>query len=917
MNRPFRWISAAVLGVGLLGLVGTAEATDVPDAMETTDLTGTVKDKTRGALVGAQVIVLTPQRTVVATTATDQSGTFRVPGLTDGQYLVILKYPGLADRQVAVTISGTNQTPLDLILEVAKLGEDVTVTASPGGLSDLNQMSQPINVISDDQILGRAKTVVAQAFDGEPAVNLQRTSPGMAGVFVRGLTGGKVNIFVDGVRYSNGAQRGGVNTFLDLIDPTTLEGIEVLRGTSSAQYGSDALGGSVQFLSNVPALSDTGKPTFSGSITAGAESAHIGGMGNLALAYARARFSLFGSAAQRRTGDYRPGGGEDTHAAVTRFLGVPSSTLYPDRMPDTGFTQTGTQLRTSWTPTSKLLVVANYLRTRQDGANRWDQLLGGDGNLIAQLNDLQLDLAYVRVESLKAGWFDHASATYSFNTQREERVNQGGQGNPAGTITHQPERTTVNGVQFNLHKQLSARQSLLIGGDDYFEKLTSVATDVNPVTGVVTLSRPRVPDQATDNEGGVFAQTNIEAVRDRLSIAAAVRYGFTAYKASQADAPVVNGLPLWPNDSLDTRSATFRVGAALRATDTMTLAASVATGYRAPNMTDLGTLGLTGSGFEVAAPDVAGMSALVGTTADSAAASTGRAVEQVKSETSLNFDGGVRFRTPRVRAEFSAFSNKINGNIQKMALILPQGAVGTTLGGQPITSQTATGAVFVALSSVPVLVRANFDDARIWGVEWLGQFKLRDDTTVGSTYTYMRARDLGTGLPPNIEGGTPAPGGTLWVRYAKSGQKWWAEPYVNFAATQSNLSSLDLGDRRTGATRSRSQIQNFFRRGATVHGWVSAGPNGTFGNSDDILIATGETLTQVQNRVLGVGVDSTPLFTAVPSYVVCGVRVGFNLGRHHTILIDAENLTDQSYRGISWGMDGPGRGVSFRYVARF
>ena len=54
-------------------------------------------------------------------------------------------------------------------------------------------------------------------------MQLQRTSPTMAGVFVRGLTGNKVNVFVDGVRYSNGAQRGGVNTFLDLIEPGMLE----------------------------------------------------------------------------------------------------------------------------------------------------------------------------------------------------------------------------------------------------------------------------------------------------------------------------------------------------------------------------------------------------------------------------------------------------------------------------------------------------------------------------------------------------------------------------------------------------------------------------------------------------------------------------------------------------------------------
>jgi outer membrane receptor protein involved in Fe transport len=784
-------------------------------------------------------------------------------------------------------------------------------------VTDLNKASQPVNGMSADDVLKRAKTVVAQAFEGETGINLQRTSPGMAGVFVRGLTGGKVNVFMDGVRYSNGAQRGGVSTFLDLIDPTTLENIEVLRGTSSAQYGSDALGGSIQFLSKVPPLSSTGKPTFSGTVTAGAESAHVGGMGHVALTYSRERFSLFGSISARDTGDYLPGGGEDSHAAVTRFLGVPSSELYPKRMPDTGFTENAAQLRTNWAVNPNFLIVGNYLRTRQDGANRWDQLLGGDGNLIAELNDLQLDLAYVRIESAKAGWFDHASATYSFNTQYEERVNQGGQGNPTGTITHQPERTTANGVQVNLVKQVAPRYSLTVGGDDYFEKLTSFATDVNPVTGAVTPSRPRIPDQATYNQGGIFAQTKIDAITGRLAIDGAVRYGFTSYHAYQADAPIVNGQPLWPNDSLSTQGVTFRAGAAYRATDDVTFTASLASGYRAPNMTDLGTLGLTGSGFEVAAADVAGMGGFVGTTADATAVSSGKGVAQVTSEKNLNFDAGVRYNTKRLRLEFTGFTNTIYGNHQKLALILPQGAVGQTIGGQPITSQTANGAVFVALSTTPVLVRANYDDARIWGLEWLGEVRIREDLTLGTTYTYMRAKDLATGLPPNIEGGTPAPGGTVWVRYTRSGQHWWVEPYMNFAQTQTHLSSLDLSDRRTGATRTRSQIQNFFRRGATVRGWISAGADGVFGNSDDILIATGETLAQVQDRVLGVGVSSAPMFTAVPSYVVFGVRTGFTLGSHHTFFLDAENLGNESWRGISWGMDGPGRGLSVRYVARW
>jgi hemoglobin/transferrin/lactoferrin receptor protein len=887
----------------------------MPDASET-DLTGSAEDKSGGALVGARILVLTPQRTVVATTTTDQSGKFTVKGLPDGQYLIVAQYPALADRQVSVVVSGTSVGPVKLVLEVAGVTQDVSVSASPGTIEDRTRSTQPVNLIPEDEVLARAKTIVAQAVDGEAGVNLQRTSPGMAGIVVRGLTGNKVNIFLDGVRYSNGAQRGGVNTFLDLIDPSTLEGIEVVRGTSSAQFGSDALGGSIQFLTHVPSFLPAGKPRVSGAVTVGGETAHPGGVGNLTLGYAAARVGVTGNVSARKTGNYRPGGGIDTHAAVTRFLGVASNRLYPKGMPDTGFRQVAGQVRANWLVSPNLMFVASYVGSRQDDANRWDQMLGGDGGLIAQLKDLSLDLFYARLERLKAGWFDHASITYSLNTQHEERVNQDSNGSSTATISHEPERTTVHGLQFNAGRQVSPQQSFVIGGDLYLESLTSVATNVNPVSGAVTARRPRVPSGATYRQGGVFAQTTFDAVPDRLAIVGAVRVGLNRYEARASDSPLVAGLPLWPDDSLSTTSVTFRAGASYRPAPNWTLTTAVSSGYRAPHMTDLGTLGLTGAGFEVAAPDLAGREAFIGTSAASSAVSTGRRVEQVGPEKSLNVDAGVGVRTARAHARFGVFVNNIKDNIQKQALILPQGAVGSSLGGQPITSQNASGTVLVALSSSPVLVRANFDNARIWGLEWTGDVAATPEVTIGSSVTYMRAKDTGTKLPPNIEGGTPAPGGTVWVRYTPKSGHWWLQPHVTFAGRQSHLSSLDITDRRTGAERTRTSIQNFFRNGARNHGWVSAGPDGVTNNADDVLILTGETLAQVQDRVLGVGVTSSSLWTAVPGYTLVGVRFGLRSGPH-TFLIDAENLGNQSYRGISWGMDGPGRGVSARYLFRF
>jgi outer membrane receptor protein involved in Fe transport len=879
------------------------------------DVTGTVTDVSGGAIAGADVALMTPERTTIGTARTDRAGKFRIAAPAPGTYLLEVRATHLGEVLQAIVVGPEAPAPVTVVLELGRLREEVTVTASREQVLELRMAGQPVNVIDEAEIANRVKTVVAQAVEGEAGVHLQRTSPTMAGIFVRGLTGNKVNVFVDGVRYSNGAQRGGVNTFLDLIEPDSLEAVEVLRGPSSAQYGTDALGGSVQFLSRPPTLRSANGPRWTGTFGASGGTAHANGGGSALAGYMAPAFGVTASVAGRKTGLARTGEGIDSHAAVTRFFGVKSTLLMDTRLPDTGFWQMGGAVRTNWVPNANTHLVASYLRSTQDDGKRYDQLLGGDGNLIADLNDLSLDLFSARVERLGAGWFDEASIIYSLNSQREERVNQGGNGNPTATISHEPERTTVHGLQAVFTKQFNPRAGMTVGGDGYFEGLTSVATNVNPTTGAVSARRPRIPDGATYTHGGVYAQANVD-VQPRLRLNGSVRFGGAHYSAKASDGPVVNGQPLWPDDALTASAVTFRAGATFTPADPWTVLVSVSRGFRAPHMTDLGTLGLTGSGFEVAAPDVAGMGGTVGTTADATAVSNGDPVAQVGPETSLQYEGSVRFRNRVFRTELVVFVNTIYDNIQKQTLILPQGAVGLTLGGTPIIAQNANGAVFVSATTTPVLVRANVDNARIWGIEHSAEARLGHNLSLHTAFTYNRARDLATDLPPNIEGGTPAPDAWISLRWSAADGQWWVEPYTHIAWEQTHLSSLDLGDRRTGAGRSRSSIRSFFINGARARGWISPGADGAFGTADDLLTATGETLAQIQDRVLGVGVNSSSLFTAIPGYTSIGVRAGLRMGRHQ-LSIDAENLTDTNYRGISWGMDAPGAGVSVRYAVRF
>jgi hemoglobin/transferrin/lactoferrin receptor protein len=880
-------------------------------------VTGVVRDASGGVVAGAHVSLLTSEQSVVDVKRTDEQGRFAFPTVRPGTYLLVVNAPGFAEVRMAASPGEGGESGISVTVEPEGVRATVSVTASRGTVQDVAATAQPVNVIDAEQILLRSRSVVAQAVAEETGIHLLRTSPTVAGIYVRGLTGNKVNIFVDGVRYSTSAQRGGINTFLDLIEPTTLQGIEVLRGPNSSQYGSDALGGSVQFLSQTPSFSSGAGRGVHGLFSAKGGTADSSAGMNLSLGYGGGKFGVYANVAARNVNDLRPGEGIDSHAAVTRFLGVTSDRLMSEHLPDTGFTQYGGLLRINWAPTANQQVMLYYNRSQQPDGKRYDQLLGGDGNLVADLRDLSMDLFYVKYQRFGVGWFDQLTATYSFNSQYEERVNQGGNGNPKASITHEPERTNAHGLQAQLTKRLAGRHDLLVGGEFYPERIDAPSSAYNPVNGAVTVRRGRVPDNASYKSGAVYAGDVFEAVPDRLQVMLNARFSWAAYESLAADSPIVSGKPLWPDDSLSVSNGTFRAGVSYKTgLEGLSITANIARGFRAPHVTDLGTVGLTGSGYQVSATEVQGRDAMVGSTAGASAVSTGIPVEQVGPETSLSYEAGFHYRTKKVSTDFFAFINDVYDNITYQALILPPGAVGTPLGDQVINAQNSNGVVYVPASSSPVLVRTNFGDARIYGFEHSLEWRVTRSWTVNTVFTYLHAADKSTGQPPNIEGGTPAPDGYLKVRYLAPSGRWWAEPYLHLAAQQNRLSTLDLEDRRTGATRTRTNIRNFFYNGATARGWVSPGADGVAGNGDDLLTTTGETLAQVQSRVLGTA-DSAPLYTFVRGYTTLGIRGGVKVGTRHELIADFENVSDVNYRGIAWGVDAPGRNLTVSWRTKF
>ncbi|HYP01739.1 MAG TPA: TonB-dependent receptor, partial [Pyrinomonadaceae bacterium] len=653
------------------------------------------------------------------------------------------------------------------------------------------------------------------------------------------------------------------------------------------------------------------------------------------LTYGTKRFGVLANIMGRRANTLRPGKGIDSHSAITRFLGLPSNITGETRLTDTAFTQYGGTLHMNYAPTGDQQFIFRYQRGQQDGGKRYDQTLGGDGNLVADLRNLMLDFGYIRYLKQGFGFFDNLSSTVSFNSQREERVNQGGQGNPLAAITHDKERTTTAGFSFFLDKQFGKRNTFVFGGDLYRDRVDAPSFTFQPVSldnpdaGTITLSRPRVPNGARYILAGIYVQDAHELIEKRLRLSGAVRYNVGSYRSRAANSPLVNGQPLFPDDSLRVADFSGRIGAVATLTDGLNLAFNYSRGFRSPNITNLGSLGLVGVGFQVSTADILGQGATVGTTADATAVSSGVEVTPLRSETSNNYEVALRYRRGRFDTELVGFVVDYADTIVRQTLILPQGAVGRTLGSQIIERQNANGAVFVPLSTSPVLVQANFANTRLKGFEYEIDYRFTDEWIFGGNYSYVHAADRESGVAPNLGGGgIPPQSGFLSLRYQPRQKSYWVEAYATLAGRQERLSTLDLADRRTGAARTRANIQNFFRRGACVRGLTTPGTNGQCLSAGGTLIATGETLRQVQDRLLPIGAtvngvrivdDQTavPLYAAIPGYGLFNLRGGYRFNESQEITLDFENIGDKSHRAPGWGVDGPGRSITARYRYRF
>ncbi|MFM2143657.1 MAG: hypothetical protein RLZZ476_2201, partial [Verrucomicrobiota bacterium] len=133
-------------------------------------------------------------------------------------------------------------------LLIAQSLPDTVVTATRSSQKTA-QVPSAVKKLDKKQVEERLPRTFPEALRETPGVAIQKTANGQGSPFIRGFTGFRTLMMVDGIRYNNSTFRDGPNQYWALIDPLSLESVELLPSEGSVLYGSDAIGGTVNALS--------------------------------------------------------------------------------------------------------------------------------------------------------------------------------------------------------------------------------------------------------------------------------------------------------------------------------------------------------------------------------------------------------------------------------------------------------------------------------------------------------------------------------------------------------------------------------------------------------------------------------------------------------------------------------------------
>ncbi|MEO1046107.1 MAG: TonB-dependent receptor [Pseudomonadota bacterium] len=441
-----------------------------------------------------------------------------------------------------------------------------------------------IEVINREQLERELPRTVPEALDTLPGVLVQKTASGHGSPYIRGFTGNRTLLVIDGIRYNNATYRDGANEYFAQIDNFTLSQIELIAGPSSALYGSEAVGGTLSLATRSSGIFDH-------------QGSFINGQQILRASTGD------GSFVSRSALDLGQGGSWGLRGGVTvrDYGNVRAADL--GRLPNTGYSERAFDARLDVALSHRWTATLAHQSLWQDDVPRTHSTIFSVPFAGTQIGtDLQRDkdhqrgLTYLKLNGdTDLDWMQSLDVTVSYQSRTEEEARI------RGDALRIDESFTSD--LFGLSAVGSAEfgsVALTYGFDFSHEIIDSARTDTNPDGSVTVRLQGPVGTDARYDQAGLFLRS-ITSVTEGLTLEAGLRASFVDTSIGQFADPVTDQARSFSDDWSDL-SGSVR---ALYRHRGHSVWGGYSRSFRAPNIADISRFGRSRSSeIEVASLDL-------------------------------------------------------------------------------------------------------------------------------------------------------------------------------------------------------------------------------------------------------------------------------------------------------------------------
>jgi outer membrane receptor protein involved in Fe transport len=553
----------------------------------------------------------------------------------------------------------------------------------------------PVSVLNLRTIQDRSANTVGDLFRGVAGLDVTGVGTNQVRPVIRGQRGQRVLMLEDGLRLNNSRRQQDFGELPALVDITSAERVEIVRGPASVLYGSDAIGGVVNVITERPRLAGLhGSAGY--RFSSYDDQQHVTG----AMTGRFGRLSMLGRGTFRTTNSYMAPAG--TYGDITLAKDT--------RVNDTGVKDYSTEGYLGYHLAPGHDLFARYERYSADSSGF------GWVNPTAYAPSepkIQILYPYQRFNKVSFGYTgialglpiaDKIDVTGYWQGNRRRlnlnlRIPFDASQLPPGTdsgglIIDQRNFTNIStiGGRLEVKKLLGSVAALTYGADLFRDASTNTDTNATDVYGF----GPSTPDVATQplvpnasfRSFGAFAQSEFHVI-PRTTVILGARY--QDVRAATRTTPGLSDAPIVATD----RTVVGAANAIVDVTRNVALVGSVGRAFRSPNLIERFFNGPTPEGFGYQAPNAG-----------------------LKAETSLDVDLGARYRNRYLFAEAFVFQNMIYNGIRIQAI--PDSAIGP----------------------LPVYQNVNIDRLRARGIEFNGDVKMPLGVSLGGTFTHLNTKDV-------------------------------------------------------------------------------------------------------------------------------------------------------------------------------